>query len=188
MNPENIREAAERAAAYHVAMGVIDFLQAVQVQQEDGERSAVAVRALGLIFERVQQAPVVRQARQRVTAGQVADLLKQSRVVQQGAAQRDHITCHFQRYGEREGPIQTSARTGMRQAARPDSATRQCKGCGRTARLLESAYADTPPQQSGTIPPERVAAGWGKQRQDAGKHRTAGASVRPKSRRSGPPR
>jgi hypothetical protein len=65
-----------------VAVGVVDFLQAVEVEEQDCEGTAVAIGTLGFAFEDVEETAVVGQAGERVADGQVLDLFEEAGVVE----------------------------------------------------------------------------------------------------------
>src|ERR1700738_4609420 len=76
VDAEDVREAIERVAADEVAVGVIDLLEAVEIEQENREGATVAIGALGFRFEDVEQAAVVGEASEGVADGEVANLLE----------------------------------------------------------------------------------------------------------------
>ena len=106
MNPQNVPKTADCAAAHEVAVVVVDFFQIIQIEEEHGERTAAAVRALGLIFQDIEQMPVVRQAGERIADGEVANLFEEVSVVQKCAAESDGVTHHHERLGKKEGSVQ----------------------------------------------------------------------------------
>ncbi len=86
MDAQDVREPIERVAADEMAVGVVDFLQAVEIQKENGKGSAVAIGALGFRFKNVEQVAIVGQAGEWVADGEVADLLEQPGIVEESAA------------------------------------------------------------------------------------------------------
>ena len=61
---KRIAQPLDRAAAGQMAVLVVDFLQIVQIEQQQGEAAARAARTLDFVFEHFQQPAMVRQARQ----------------------------------------------------------------------------------------------------------------------------
>ena len=59
VDAQDVRKAIERVAANQMAVRVVDFLQAVEIEEQYGERPAIAIGALGFCFQDVQQAPVI---------------------------------------------------------------------------------------------------------------------------------
>src|SRR5258707_7194978 len=78
VDAQDMREPIERVATDEVAVGVVDFLEAVEVQEENGEGAAVAIGALGFGFENVQQAAGVGEPRERVADGEMTHLLEEA--------------------------------------------------------------------------------------------------------------
>src|SRR5712664_1730024 len=95
-------------AANQVAVRVIDFLQAIEIEEQDGERPAITIGALGFRFQDVEQSAVVRQTGERVADGQVANLLEKARIVQQGTAEGYGVTSDRERLRENEWGIEHS--------------------------------------------------------------------------------
>src|SRR5256884_4857693 len=62
MDAKHIGQAAQRPAAAQVAIGVVDLLQPIQVEQQNGERSSRTPRSFDLRVEDVEQSEVIAQA------------------------------------------------------------------------------------------------------------------------------
>ena len=62
MDAKHIGQAAQRPAAAQVAIGVVDLLQPIQVEQQNGERSSRTPRSFDLRVEDVEQSAVIAQA------------------------------------------------------------------------------------------------------------------------------
>jgi len=97
MDAEGVGEAAECAAADKVAVGIVDFFQAVEIEKENGEGAAVAIGALSFAFENVEQTAVVGEAGEGIADSEVLNLFEEAGVVEQRAAECDGVT------GDREG-------------------------------------------------------------------------------------
>src|ERR1700681_2228836 len=97
MDAEGGGEAAECAGANQVAVGIVDFFQAVEIEEQNGEGAAVAIGALSFSFENVEQTAVVGEAGEGIADGEVLNLFEEAGVVEQRAAERDGVT------GDREG-------------------------------------------------------------------------------------
>jgi len=86
VNAQDMSESIERVAADEVPVGIIDFLEAIEVEQKNSEGPAVAIGALGFRFKDIEQTAVVGKTGERVTDGEVANLLEEAGVVEQSAA------------------------------------------------------------------------------------------------------
>jgi len=64
----------ECPAAHEMAVAVVDFLEVVHVEKDQSERALGAPRALDLGLDPVDQLPVVRETRERITHREVAEL------------------------------------------------------------------------------------------------------------------
>src|SRR5262249_53914963 len=71
---EDFGEANEGAAAYQMAVRVVDFLQSVHVEQQDRKGIARAVVALDFGVKGFDQMAIVGEAGERVAGGKVADV------------------------------------------------------------------------------------------------------------------
>src|SRR6266403_5443995 len=71
MNAKNVSQAADGFAAHEMAIGVIDFFQAVQIEEHEGKRAGSAFVALDFGIEGVEKPPVVGEARERIRDGQM---------------------------------------------------------------------------------------------------------------------
>src|SRR5580704_17867059 len=110
MNAQNGGEAAERAAANEMAEAIINFLQTVQIQEQNGERPARSVGTLGFILEDVEEFAVIGEARERVAYGDMADLFKEPRVIEKRAAEGEGVAAHGKDLGEHEGSVEKALR------------------------------------------------------------------------------
>jgi len=66
MNAQNVRQAADGIGSDEMAIGVIDDLQPVQIEQHDGKRPLGAVVALDFRVEGVEKAAVVGKTGKRI--------------------------------------------------------------------------------------------------------------------------
>src|SRR5438876_8877398 len=55
VNAQNIGDTADGAAAYKMAVTVVNGLQTIEVQKQHGKRTAGTVGALGFVFQNVEQ-------------------------------------------------------------------------------------------------------------------------------------
>ena len=110
MNAQDGGEAAEGAAAYQVAEAVVDFFQAVEIEEQDGERPASAVGALGFVFQDVEEPAVIGEAGERVADGEMANLFEQARVIEERTAKSESVTAHREDLCEHEGRVQKALR------------------------------------------------------------------------------
>ena len=106
MDAQDVPEAIEGVATDEVTVRVVDFLQAVEVEQENGERAAVAIGALGFRFENVEQAAIVSEAGERVADGEVAHLFEQARIVEKSAAESHGVAGDGECLREDKGRIE----------------------------------------------------------------------------------
>src|SRR5215208_3483584 len=82
---------------------LVDRLEVIQVEDEQREAAAVAVRARALALERLVEEPPVPQARQRVGVGKPASLPIPKGVVERGHAAPDDLADGpVDRFGEVE--------------------------------------------------------------------------------------
>src|SRR6266478_6143794 len=110
VNPQNIPKTADGAAAHEVTVVVVNCFQTIQIEKKYGERTAAAVGALGLIFQDIEQTPVVRQAGERIADGEMADLFEEMSVVKKSAAESDGVTHDHESLGKKEGSVQQALR------------------------------------------------------------------------------
>lgn len=103
MNAKNISEAADGAAADKMAVVVIDFFQAIEVEKQDGEGPAGAVSSFRFVFEDIEKAAVVGKAGERIADGEMMNLFEELRVIEKRAAESDGVTQHHERLGEEKG-------------------------------------------------------------------------------------
>jgi hypothetical protein len=92
MNAQDGGEAAERAAANQMAKAVVNFFQAVEIEEQNGEGPAGAIGALGLVLENVEKPAVVGEAGERVADSKVADLFEESSVIEERATEGESVT------------------------------------------------------------------------------------------------
>src|SRR5258708_33989787 len=106
MNPENIGEAADGAAADEMAVTIVNRLQTIEVEKQHGEGPASALGALRLVFKNIEQAAVVGKAGERIADGKMADLFEEPGVIEKRATQGDGVAQHHERLGEDEGSVE----------------------------------------------------------------------------------
>ena len=97
-------------ASASCAKAVVDFFQAVEIEEQNSERPASAVGALGFIFEDVEEPAVIGEAGERVADGEMADLFEQARVIEERAAESESVTAHREDLGEHEGRVEKPLR------------------------------------------------------------------------------
>jgi len=110
VDAENVGEAANGVAANEMAVVVVDFLEAVEVEEKHRKGPAAAVGALGFVFEDVEQAAIIGEASERIAHGEMADLLEEAGVINQSAAQGDGVAQDGKGLGEDERRIQEPPR------------------------------------------------------------------------------
>lgn len=114
MNAQDGGQAAECAAANEVAEAVVNFFQAVKIEQQNGEGPAGAVGALGFVFENVEEPAVVGETGERVAYSEMADLFKEPRVVEERAAESERVTADGEYLGEHKGRVEKALRLAGR--------------------------------------------------------------------------
>src|SRR5579862_2006619 len=112
MDTENISQSADGAAADKVAVGVINFLETVNVEEKNGEGATGAVGAFGFVFENIKQAAVVCQTGKRIADGEMADLFEKARVIEKRAAKRDGVAHDGKRLREDKRRVENALRLG----------------------------------------------------------------------------
>src|SRR5262249_8694036 len=75
VDAQHVRHTAQSAAANDVPVGVVDLLQTIEIEQEDGKRTASPVMALDLRIEAVEEMTVVGETGERITDRQESCLL-----------------------------------------------------------------------------------------------------------------
>ena len=110
VNAQDGRQAAKSAAADQVAEAVVDFFQAVEIEEQNGEGPAGAVGALGFIFEDVEEAAVIGEPGERVADSEMADLFKEPRVIEKRPAERDGVTADSKDLGEHKRRVEKALR------------------------------------------------------------------------------
>jgi len=95
-----------------VAVGVVDFLEAVEVQEENGEGAAVANWCARFGFEKRPASGGSWRARERVADGEMTHLLEEAGIVQESAAESDRVASDGERLREDEGGIEQALRLG----------------------------------------------------------------------------
>src|SRR5260370_5293217 len=93
-------------------VGIVDFLEAIEVEQENSEGPAVAIGALGFRFEDIEQTAIVGKPGERVAYGEVANLLEEAGVVEESAAKSGGGAGNGGRLRQDEGGIEQTL--GMR--------------------------------------------------------------------------
>ena len=106
VNAQDVRESIERMAADEVPVGIIDFLQAIEIEQENGERPAVAIGALGFRFEDIEETAIVGKTGERVADGEMTNLLEEAGIVEESAAESDGVTGDGECLRENKGGIE----------------------------------------------------------------------------------
>ena len=91
MDAQDRRESAESAAANQMAEAVVDFLQAVEIEQQDSEGPAGAVGALGFVLEDIEEPAVIGKAGERVADGEMADLFEELGIIEKSAAESEGV-------------------------------------------------------------------------------------------------
>lgn len=110
MNSQNGGQATQSAAANQMAEAVVDFLQAVQIEEQNGEGAASAVGALGFVLEDVEQMTVVGEASERIADGEMADLFEKPRIIEDGAAESEGVTADGENLGKHKGGVEKALR------------------------------------------------------------------------------
>src|ERR1700720_1596218 len=98
-----------------MAEAVVDFFQAVEIKEQNGEGPAGAVSALGFIFEDVEEATVIGEAGERVADGEMADLFEEPRVIEKRAPQSEGVTADRKDLGEHERRVEKAFRLARRE-------------------------------------------------------------------------
>src|SRR5580765_2603427 len=93
-----------------MAIGIIDFLQTVQVEQQYGKWPAAAIGAFGLAFKNIQQAAIVGQSGEWVADREVADLFEKARVIEQRSTEGNRITHHAESLRDYEWRVHPALR------------------------------------------------------------------------------
>src|SRR4029077_3825379 len=106
MNAQKGGQAAEGAAADQMAVAVVDFFQAVEIEEQNGEGPAGPVGAFGFVLEHVEEPAVVGQTGERVADSEMADLFKETRVIEECAAECKSVTAHGEDLGEHKRRIE----------------------------------------------------------------------------------
>ena len=110
VNAQDVREAIEGVAADEMSVGIVDFLKAIEIEQQNGERPSVAIGALSFRFEDIEQASVVGKTGERVADGEVANLLEEAGIIDQSAAKSDGVAGDGERLRQDEGRIEQTLR------------------------------------------------------------------------------
>src|SRR5260370_7368822 len=85
MKPKDIGGAEDGAAADQMAVAVINCLQAVEIEEQDGERTAGAVGAFRLVFQNVEESAVVGETGEGIADRTMVDLLEEPGVLKKSA-------------------------------------------------------------------------------------------------------
>src|SRR5580765_4058671 len=88
-----------------MSVTVINRFQAVEVQQQDRERTPSAARALHFGLHHIDQGAVVGQSGKRIGDGKMANLVKKSCVIKQRSAQYQSVAADLQNLRQREGRV-----------------------------------------------------------------------------------
>jgi len=110
MNAQDSSQAAKSAAADQMAELVVDFFQAVKIEEQNGKGAASAVGALGFILEDVEQAAVVSEAGERIADGEMADLFEEARVIEKRATESEGVTADSENLSKNKGRIEKALR------------------------------------------------------------------------------
>src|SRR5690242_7960540 len=86
IDAENRGQAAKRAAADQMAELVIDFFQAVEIEQQNRKGPAGAVSTLGLILQNIEKVAIVCEAREGIADREMANLLEEPGVIEERPA------------------------------------------------------------------------------------------------------
>src|SRR5208282_5180217 len=114
MNSQNSSQTAEGAASDKMAELVVDFLQAVEIEKQHGEGPAGAVRALGFVFQDVEQTAIVGEAGERVADGKMANLFEEPRIIEKRAAEREGVAADGEDLGEHKRRVEKPLRLARR--------------------------------------------------------------------------
>src|SRR6266478_3003145 len=115
MNPENVGEAADGAAADEMAVTVVNRFEAIKIKKQHGEGTAGAVGALRLVFENVEEAAVVRETGEGIADGKMVNLFEEASVFKQRASERDGVAQHHERLGKDEWGVEQASRLSGRE-------------------------------------------------------------------------
>src|SRR5947199_8542985 len=94
VNAQNIGDTADGAAAYKMAVTVVNGLQTTEVQKQHGKRTAGTVGAIGFVFQNVEQTAILGNAREAIADRQVEDAVKEKGSVEKSAAKKDGVAKH----------------------------------------------------------------------------------------------
>jgi hypothetical protein len=146
--PDGVRNADERPRTRAVSTGVVDPLQAVNVDDEDRKRALRPVRSRDLVAQDAEQAPIVSQAREGVSLGEIREARPGASPI--GGKTRDHETDERHR-----AQIGRQAQDRLERRA-PDEGTETPHGRDRPARRERGKRRhDRPPPGSQRDPDER---------------------------------
>ena len=112
VDAEGIGKTADGAAADEMAKVIVDFFQPIEIKQQNRERPTVAIGAVSLGFQDVEQAAVVSESGERITHGKMAHLFKEPRIVEKGSAQRDSVAQNHERLCEDKRSVQQARGLG----------------------------------------------------------------------------
>jgi hypothetical protein len=110
MNAQDGGQAAKGSAADEMTEAVVNFLQAVEIEEQDGEGPAGAVGALGFVLEDVEEPAVIGEPGERIADSEMADLLEEASVIEQCAAESESVTAYGEDLGEHEGRVEETFR------------------------------------------------------------------------------
>src|SRR5215469_10263230 len=106
MKAQDVRNAAKSAAANEVAVGVVNRLQAIQVEKEHGKGTPGAQGAFGFRVQHIEQLAIVGKAGERVAGRKMPYLFERLGAVEQSAAKQDGIAQHVHRLRKNEGAVE----------------------------------------------------------------------------------
>src|SRR5262249_18724705 len=105
VDAQRVADTADSATADEMAVRIVDFLQPIEIEQKQRERAPTAIGALGFIFQNIEQAAIVGEAREGMADGEVANLLEEASVVEQRATESNGVADDAESLREDEGCI-----------------------------------------------------------------------------------
>src|SRR6267378_3703625 len=109
MASQNLSEAHQCTAPGQVSELIIDAFETVHIQQDDAEGALRAARAIQFGFQYAQQTPVIRESGERIAYGHGANLLKESRLIEQCAGEHHDVADGLADFSEEKGAIKELA-------------------------------------------------------------------------------
>src|SRR5260370_6318116 len=89
---------------------IVDFLQAIEVEKQNGEWTPGAIGALRLVSKNIEKPAIVGKAGERIADSHMMNLFEEPRVIKKRAAQRDRVAQNYESLGENERGIQQASR------------------------------------------------------------------------------